>query len=60
MPVILATQEAEIRRVTVLSQPEANSLQDPISKNPVTKNWAGGVAQGESPELKPQNLRCRP
>jgi hypothetical protein len=26
MPVILATQEAEIRRITVGSQPKANSL----------------------------------
>jgi hypothetical protein len=28
---------------------------DPISKNPITqKNWAGGVAQGEGSEFKPQ------
>jgi hypothetical protein len=26
MPVILATQEAEIRRITVLNQPQGNSL----------------------------------
>jgi hypothetical protein len=32
----------------------ASSSQDPISKNPITKNWAGGVAQGEGPEFKPQ------
>jgi hypothetical protein len=32
----------------------ANSFQDTISKYPITKNWAGGVAQGESPEFKPQ------
>jgi hypothetical protein len=32
----------------------ANNSQDPISKNPITKNWAGGVAQGEGPEFKPQ------
>jgi hypothetical protein len=31
--VILATQEAEIRRIAAQSQPKANSLQDPISKN---------------------------
>jgi hypothetical protein len=31
-PVILATQEAEIRRITVRSQPRANSSQDAISK----------------------------
>jgi hypothetical protein len=23
-------------------------------KNPITKNWAGGVAQSERPEFKPQ------
>jgi hypothetical protein len=32
-PVILATQEAEIRRIMVQSQPRTNSSQDPISKN---------------------------
>jgi hypothetical protein len=37
MPVILATQEAEIRRITVQSQPQANSSRDPISKIPITK-----------------------
>jgi hypothetical protein len=31
-PVILATQEAEIRRITVQSQPQANNLGDPILK----------------------------
>jgi hypothetical protein len=36
-----------------------NSSQDPISKNPITKNWGGGVAQGESPELKPQYHKKR-
>jgi hypothetical protein len=29
---ILATQEADIRRIVVQSQPQANSLRDPISK----------------------------
>jgi hypothetical protein len=33
-PVILAAQEAEIRRIAVQSQPEANSSQDPILKIP--------------------------
>jgi hypothetical protein len=36
-PVILATQEAEIRRIAIQSQPWANNLQDPISKKPITK-----------------------
>jgi hypothetical protein len=40
MPVILATQEIEIRRIKVLSQPLANNLQNPISKLVNTKqNW---------------------
>jgi hypothetical protein len=37
MPAILATQEAEIRRIAVLSQPLANSSEDPISKKSITK-----------------------
>jgi hypothetical protein len=36
-PVILATQEAEITRISVQSQCPANSSQDPISKIPNTK-----------------------
>jgi hypothetical protein len=54
-PVILATQEAEIRKITVQSQLWANSLQDPISKNPShTHTKASGVAQHVGPEFKPQ------
>jgi hypothetical protein len=49
--VILATQEAGIRRIVVPSQP-ANSLRDPISKTPITKKkWEEA---GEGPEFKPQ------
>jgi hypothetical protein len=33
---------------------QENSLQDPILKNPISKNWASRVAQGEGPEFKPQ------
>jgi hypothetical protein len=40
MPVILATQEAEIKSIKVQSQLWANSLQDPISKKSITKkDW---------------------
>jgi hypothetical protein len=39
-----------------LKPAQGNSLQDPISKNP-SKNRAGGVAQGEGPEFKPQNWK---
>jgi hypothetical protein len=37
MPIILATQEADIRRIEVRSQPQANRSQDPILKKPITK-----------------------
>jgi hypothetical protein len=47
MSVILVTQEAEIRRIMVQSQ------QDPILKNTSQKR-AGGMAQGEDLEFKPQ------
>jgi hypothetical protein len=33
----------------------ANSLRDSSSKTPITKKRAGGMAQGEGPEFKPQN-----
>jgi hypothetical protein len=36
-PMILATQEAEVRRKVVRSHPWANGLWDPILKNPITK-----------------------
>jgi hypothetical protein len=39
---LLATQEAEIKRIVVKSQPRANSSRDPISKKPSQKR-AGGV-----------------
>jgi hypothetical protein len=41
MPVILATQESEIRRDCGLKLTQANSSKDPISKNPNTikKRW---------------------
>jgi hypothetical protein len=53
MSVILATQEAEIRRIVVQSQSWANSLRDLILKKTITKR-AGGVVQGIGPQLKPQ------
>jgi hypothetical protein len=39
-----------------LKPAQANSLQDPISKTPIThaKKKAGGMAQGVDPEFKPQ------
>jgi hypothetical protein len=51
MPVILATQEAEIRRISLKASPpphthtyQANSSQDPISEN-LIQNRSGVVAQ---------------
>jgi hypothetical protein len=51
---ILATQEAEIGRIAVRSQPRQIVLEILSQKNPTTKNWTGGVAQGEGLEFKPQ------
>jgi hypothetical protein len=53
MPIILATQEAEIRRITVRSQPR-QMFTRPYLKIPFTKNRAGKVAQSEGPKFKPQ------
>jgi hypothetical protein len=48
-PVMLVTQEAEIRRIAVTSQPPVNTLQDPILKKPITKkdwwSYSGGRNQ---------------
>jgi hypothetical protein len=52
-PIILATQEAEIRRIVVQSQPN-QIFQEILSQITLHKNRAGGLAQGESPEFKPQ------
>jgi hypothetical protein len=38
-----------------LKPAQANSSRDPILKNPITENWAGGMAQGEGPEFKPKH-----
>jgi hypothetical protein len=37
MPIVIATQEAEIRRIAGSKPAPADSLQDPISKIPNTK-----------------------
>jgi hypothetical protein len=50
-PIILATQEAEIRRILVQTQPGGSRY--PILRKPITKR-AGGVAQEVCPEFKPQ------
>jgi hypothetical protein len=53
MPVILATQEAEIRRITFQSQPGQIVCEILSGKNP-TQKMTGRVAQGVGPEFKPQ------
>jgi hypothetical protein len=52
MPVIQATQEAEIRRTAVQSQLRQIVRETLSWKKPFTKR-AGGVAQGVGPEFKP-------
>jgi hypothetical protein len=52
MPVILGTQEAEIRRIAVQSQP-GQIVHETIScKNPSQKR-ASGMAQSVGPDFKP-------
>jgi hypothetical protein len=53
MPVILATQEAEIRRIVVRSQP-GQIVCETLSRKSLTQKGAGGVAQGVGPEFKSQ------
>jgi hypothetical protein len=50
-PIILATQEAEIRRIMVGSQPRQIVYETLSQKSPSQKR-AGGVAQGVGPEFK--------
>jgi hypothetical protein len=52
-PIILATQEAEIRRIVVLNQP-GKIVRETLSRRSPSQKRAGGVAQGEGPEFKPQ------
>jgi hypothetical protein len=52
--IILATQEAEIRRITDGIQP-GQSSQDTISKKPT--KMVGQVTQGVGPEFKHQYLK---
>jgi hypothetical protein len=58
MPVILATQGAEIRRVEVRSQPGQIVLKT-LYQKPLHKNRTGGVAQRESPEFKSQYCKTK-
>jgi hypothetical protein len=52
MPIILATQGAEIMRITVQSQ-HRQIVGETLSRKTLHKqNGAGGVAQSEGPEFK--------
>jgi hypothetical protein len=48
MPIILTTQEAEIKRIVVQSQPRQ------IVHETLSQNSGGGVVQSVGPECKPQ------
>jgi hypothetical protein len=56
--VILATQEAEISRIMVQSQPR-QIVHKTLSqkKKKKSQNRAGGVTQGVGPEFKPQSCK---
>jgi hypothetical protein len=64
IPVILDTQEAEIRRIVVRNQ-SRQIVREILSRKTLHKNRAGAVAQGKGPEFKPQyckkkkKKRCR-
>jgi hypothetical protein len=53
-PVILATQEAEIRRIELQSQLGQIVCETLCQKKKPLLKRAGGVVQGASPEFKPQ------
>jgi hypothetical protein len=61
MSIILATPETEIRRIMAWSQPWqivpetlSQKKKTPKAQKPHHKKFAGGVAKGVGPELKPQ------
>jgi hypothetical protein len=56
MPVILVTQETEIRRNEVRSQ-SRQMVHKTLSCKPPSQKRAGRVAQGEGPVVKPQYVK---
>jgi hypothetical protein len=52
-PVILAPQEAEIRRIVIQSQPR-KIVHKTLSQKNSSQKWAGGVVRGVGPEFEPQ------
>jgi hypothetical protein len=57
-PLILATHEAEIRKIVVRSQPR-QIVHKSLSRERSSQKRAGGVAQGVGPEFKPQYHKKR-
>jgi hypothetical protein len=55
-PVILATQEAKIRRIEVQSQ-LGQMVCETLSQKNASQKRAGRVAQGIGPEFKPQSTK---
>jgi hypothetical protein len=53
MPVVLATQEAEIRRTVVQNQPK-HTVTETLSQKHPTQKTTGGVAEGVGLEFKSQ------
>jgi hypothetical protein len=51
MPITVATQDAQIRRIEVQSQPRPTVCETLSQQNPSQKR-TGGVAQGVGPEFK--------
>jgi hypothetical protein len=59
VPVIPATQEAEIRRILVQSQPWLIVRETLLKKKNISQKRAGGVAHGEGPEFKYQYCKSK-
>jgi hypothetical protein len=53
-PIILLTQEAEIRRIAIQSQLGKQFNEILSQKKKKSQKRAGGVAQGVGPDFKPQ------
>jgi hypothetical protein len=53
MPVVLATQEVEIRRI-VVQRELLQIIHEPLSQKNLSQKGAGGEAQGVGPEFKSQ------
>jgi hypothetical protein len=57
-PVIQATQEAEIGRIKVRSQPR-QIVRKTLSQKNLHKKRADGVSQGVGPEFTPQHRKTK-